>query len=449
LAKTIDISDEGRFYTFNLRDDARFHDGRVVEPEDVRFSLTRAIHPATAGGDLSQLSGPTYLGEIVGARAVMAGETDELEGVETVDTRTVRITLMVPSSTFLMKLAAMPAAILDRHQDMSESDWWTSINGSGPYRLAAFDAGSGMSLKAVEAWHGGDVPVKDISIRLGVSAGQPVNLFQAGEIDLVPEVPPALVSLVSDPATGMEEAFVLEQPEFALSYIAFGNQRPPLDDVHIRRALQKAYPASQFARAAFDGRVRIAEGVIPPGMLGREWPAQLPGIDIEAARKEIVVSVYGDAASVPSIRVHAADIAPVEALRDVIRDELGLHIEAVQVNWFDFLNGLSNRRWDAYGLFWGVDYPDPEALLQVLFGTESGENYTGYSNLAFDDLMTSARHETDDVKRQEIYAEAQQLLIDDAAVIPMYVPVRYTLARRGMTHVPVTAMGILGLEALS
>lgn len=447
LARTVERSGDGLVYTFTLREDARFHDGRAVEADDVVFSLTRALAPATAGGDLARLPGPTYLADIAGASALMQGASDSLEGVVARDSRTVEIALERPSSTFLMRLAAMPAAILDRHQAMDEPGWWQRINGSGPYRLASFDV-DGMRLEAAESW-AGEIAVRQIEVRLGIGAAQPVNLFQNGVIDLVPTVPPELVSLVQDPASGLEGISVLETPEFALAYIALGNQHPPLDDVHIRRALQRVFPAARFAEGAYDGRVREAEGIIPPGMLGHDWAAEMPPVDVDAAREEIAASRYGAASEVPTIRIRAADIAAVEALRDVARDALGLAIEAVQVDWLDFLEGLSARKWDAYSVFWGADYPDPEALLDVLFRSDSPDNYTGYMNPALDALLAEARIERDDDTRVEILMQAQQLLIDDAAIIPLYVPIRYTLTRAGMTRVPVTPMGLLGLEALA
>lgn len=448
LAASIDVSEDGRVYTFVLRDDARFHDGRVIEADDVVFSLTRALDPRTSGGNLARLPGPTYLGDIVGAQSLMQGQSDTLEGVVARDNATVVVSLEAPSSTFPMRMAAMPAAVLDRRQAMDDPGWWHHMNGSGPYRIGSY-ADDSLVLEAVDSWWGEDIAVQRVEIRLGVGASRPVNLFQQGHVDLVPQMPPELVSLVQDPASGIGNAKVLETPEFALAYVAFGNQHPPLDDIHIRKALQRVFPAALFADAAYDGRVLEAEGVIPPGMLGRDWPAMLPDVDVDAANAEIASSRYGDAAAVPPIRIRAADIAPVEALRDVAQRELGLTIEAVQVGWFDFLQGLSSQEWEAYSLFWGVDYPDPEALLDVLFGSDSQENYTGYSNPAFDALLAEAKAERDDVSRAEILMQAQQVLIDDAAVIPLYVPVRYSLARAGMAQIPVTPMGLLGLEALA
>jgi len=449
LADVVDIAEDHRVFTFALRPNARFHDGRPIEAADVRHSLSRALDPAIAGGDASALPAITYLGDIVGAEDVLSGRATGLDGVEVMDVSRVRITLREPSSTFLMKLAAVPCSILDHRQAKTESQWWLTLHGSGPFRLSSVDPVSRIALRATAAWRGRPVAVPRVSIRLGAAASLPVNLFQAGEIDLVPEVPPQLVSLVADSATGDDDASLIEMPQFAVAYIAFGNQRPPLDDVHVRRALQQVFPAYQLAGTAYDGRVLPATGVIPPGMLGAEWDAGLPDVDIAAARAEIGASRYGRPEDVPPIRIRAADVAPVEALRDVVERDLGLRVEVVQVPWYDFIGGLSARRWDAYSIHWGADYPDPEALLWMLFGSDSSENYTGYANPEFDRLLTASRAASDVPERRELYARAQRVLIDDAAVIPLYFPIGYTLARTGLTEVPVTPMGLMGLETIS
>jgi ABC-type oligopeptide transport system substrate-binding subunit len=255
-----------------------------------------------------------------------------------------------------------------------------------------------------------------------------------------------LVSLLLDPATRLTGYLSFETPQFALSFIAFGGRQEPLDDIHIRRAIQLAFNVPAYVTNALGESVMIPEGVIPQGVLGRAWRIDLPAANLDAARAEIAVSRYGNAANVPPIRIHAGDVGPVEALRDTVGRDLGLRIEVVKVNWSDFLNGLSDRLWDAYSVFWGMDYPDPEALLRMLWESNSNDNYTGYTNDAYDALLDESRRESDDVRRQALYMEAQEMLIDDVAVIPLYVPLRYTLARPGFSHIPVTALGLLGLE---
>jgi oligopeptide transport system substrate-binding protein len=449
LAETIDISADQRTYSFTIRPDARFHDDRPVEADDVLYSLSRALDPATSGGNASALAGVIYLRDIVGADDVLAGRATSLTGVEILDASRLSIRLLEPSATFLMKLAAVPASVLDRHQSTADPQWWQAINGSGPFQVRHVDAAEMLELAPTASWRPNTIAISQVSIRLGPGANQPVNLFQAGEIDLVPAAQPLLISLAEDPATGIDDGTVIETPQFSLAYIALGNQRPPLDDLQVRRAIQLAFPASRFADARFEDRVLPATGVVPPGMLGEAMEAVMPGVDLDAARAAIAASRYGSAERVPPIRIHAADIAPVEALRDVVTRDLGLVVEAVQVNWLDFMNGLAAQRWNAYLLIWGADYPDPEAFLWMLFGSESSENYTGYSNPTFDDTIAQSRQELDDATRRDVYMRAQQMLIDDVAVIPLYFPVGYTLARSGMNEIPVTPMGLLGLETIT
>jgi ABC-type transport system substrate-binding protein len=182
-------------------------------------------------------------------------------------------------------------------------------------------------------------------------------------------------------------------------------------------------------------------------MLGQQWPNLYPSSDIDAAREQLRLSRYGEADQVPPIAIYAADIAAVESIRDVAASELGLGIEAIRVPWLDFLDGLAERRFPAYSLYWGADYPDPESMIEMLFGSSSPDNYTGYNNAELDALLDAARNGDDD-ERIEIFAQTNQLLIDDAALIPLHHPTGYTLLREGLGGVEVTPMGIIGLESI-
>lgn len=447
LAESIAVSDDGLTYRLVLRAAARFHDGRQIEADDVRQSFSRALRPATAGGAVASLPGVMYLGDINGAGEVLRGEADMLSGIRVLDVRTLDITLAQPSATFLMKLGGVPASIVDRHQ-LTTVQGWTAPNGSGPFHLESWTRGESMRMTASETWWGGNPRVQSVDIRTGPSASQPLNLYQAGEIDLVEEIPPDQVSLVADPASGIEVGALIGSDLFAVSYIAFGNGEPPLDDPHVRRAIKLAFPAVNIARAMFNGAVREASGLIPDGMLGTAWGLPAEPVDIGTASDEIARSRYGSADRVPPISVYGADVAPLEALRDTVGESLGLRIDVISVTWPDFLNGLATRRFPAYALYWGVDYPDPENLLWTLFGSDSPENYTGYRNEAFDSALAEARRTLDQERRAEIYADAHRILIEDVAVIPLFFDRQTTLARPGLEGLEVTPMGILGLETI-
>lgn len=287
-----------------------------------------------------------------------------------------------------------------------------------------------------------------VHIRLGASASQPINLFAAGEIDIVDGIPPNQRDLLRDPASGFDTSKLVETPLFAVSYIALGNREPPLDDIHIRRAVKLAFPSHRIAEGMFDGAVTVAKGMIPNGMLGRNWDIDGTMLNLDAAQAEIRASRYTTLSNVPPIAIHAADIEPVEALRDTVGRDLGLEIEAVKVNWPDFLSGLATGTFPAYALYWGVDYPDPESLLWMLFGSDSPENYAGYRHDEFDSVLAQARGERDESRRFQLLDMAHRLLIEDAAVIPLYFDIGYMAVKRGLDGLTVTPMGLLGLETV-
>lgn len=448
LAETTTVSEDGLRYTFVLRDGITYHDGRPITAADVLESLSRALRPATAGGAVDGLAGLTYLRDIVGAEEIVAGTTPMLAGVDVHDERRLTISIREPSATFPMKLASVPASIVDRSQIERDATWAVRPCGSGPFRCESFTPGRELVLAPHSGWWAGAPAVPRVHIRLGPSASQPINLFAAGAIDIVDDIPPEQHDLWRDPASGFDPAGLIETPLFAVSYIALGNREPPLDDRHIRRAVRLGFPSSDIAEARFDGAVRAATGLIPDGMLGRNWPVAGMEPDLEAARAEIRASRYRAASNVPPIAIHAADIEPVEALRDVVERDLGLSIDAVAVNWPDFLSGLAAKAFPAYSLYWGADYPDPESLLWMLFGFDSPENYTGYRNDEFDAILSEARAERDEVARVRLYEIAHRLLIEDAAVIPLYRDIGYTAVRRGIDGLTVTPMGLLGLETI-
>ncbi len=447
LAESVDLSDDGRTFSFKLRETARFHDGRAITPEDVQASLSRALDPRTTDGSVEALAGITYLRDIEGAGEQLAGRSELLAGIQVTGADSLVIILTESSPTLLMRLASVPASIVDTRQAQSGNGPSGIPNGTGPFAVSGWEPSESLELVAAGTWWAGKPLVPTVQVLLGTAASQPVNLFQGGAIDVLDDIPPEQIGLLEDPASGVPYGELLETGLFATSYIAFGNGVAPLDDLHVRKALQYVFPNDLVASATFNGAVEPAGGLLPPGLLDSRWSTTAMSGDPEAARDQLRQSRYRTAGNVPPIAIHAADIAVVESLRDVVATELGLRIEAIEVGWPDFLNGLAERRFPAYSLYWGADYPDPESLIDMLFGASSVENYTGYANPELESLLTEARTTTGK-ERVAVYTRANQLLVDDAALIPLYHPVGYTMTRPGIGGVTVTPMGILGLESI-
>ncbi|MBA3415157.1 MAG: peptide ABC transporter substrate-binding protein [Chloroflexia bacterium] len=446
LAERIEISADGLVYRFVLREAATFHDGRPIVAADVIASLTRSLSPATAGDSPERLGGPTYLSDIDGAEAVTAGRSDTLRGARVVDERTLELRLAAPRATFLMKLASPAAAIVDPIQVAAGADWWQAPNGSGPFAVGAFVPEERLDLVAFDGYAAGPPTLRRIEMRLGPTAANAYNLYQAGEID-VTAVPLSSIDLALDPEEGaIGEVSVV--PLLATSYIAFRTDEPPLDDPAVRRALALAFPRAQLAEVGFAGHKLAADGLLPPGLLGREWPTALPAYDPEAARAALAESRYGAGEAMPPLQIYGLGAFGAETLRDTAGETLGIEIDVVELEWPDYYLRLARRELPAHELLWVADYPDPESFLWSLFGAESPDNFTGYANPTFDALLDEAAATLDSEARADLYDQAHRLLIDDGVVLPLLHDIRYTLSRPTVKGLVVTQLGILDFDGV-
>ena len=446
LAERIEISPDGRTYTFTLREGLTFQQGNPLTARDVAFSLTRAISPVTTGGNAALLAGPTYLSDIVGAAAVTAGETDTLRGLRVIDDRTLEITLAEPNSAFLTKLASPAVAVVDAN-DVTRDEWWTSPNGSGPFMIEEWSPGERLVLAPFEGYFAGKPPLEAVTILFGPSAARPFNLYQAGLIDST-TVPILAAERVLDPNSAFAEQ-VSVTPVLATGFIAFRSDVEPMDDPHIRRAVQLAFPRHKIADVTFDGLVLRADGLVPPGMAGREWPVPAAtDYDLAAARAAVAASRYGRAEDVPPIRIFSGGGIGSTALQDVLEADLGLTVEVIQIDWPEFNRGLGQRGYPAYELLWGADYPDPQTFLWSLFASDSPDNYVDYANPEYDAALAAAARTLDADERATLYDRAQAILASDNVMIPLYHSTQYNLARPSVRGLTVTPLGILYLDSV-
>jgi oligopeptide transport system substrate-binding protein len=177
IARSWQVSDDGRTYTFYLRDNVRFHNGREVKAGDFRYSWQRACAPETG----SQTAA-TYLGDIIGVKEMLAGESEEISGVRVIDDYTLQVTVDAPKSYFLSKLTYPTAFVVDRDNVQSGDEWWHDPNGTGPFKLRQWDKNSLFVLEKNELYYGRLAEVNFVAFHLW--SGVPMNLYETGKIDV-------------------------------------------------------------------------------------------------------------------------------------------------------------------------------------------------------------------------------------------------------------------------
>ncbi|RIK47291.1 MAG: hypothetical protein DCC58_00295 [Chloroflexi bacterium] len=438
LAERVEISANGLEYTFTLRAGATFQDGTPLNAAAVAASLDRACDPELAGGDGFALPAAIYLIDILGARERLAGQADEIAGIQIVDDVTLRITLERPVASFLFKLAGSPGWVVDTNT-ATGTNWWREPNGSGPFKVEQLKDDGSIVFSGWDGFWGGAPGLDEIVIRGGVDALQPLNQYEAGDIDIT-SVPFYAVDRVLSPSDRLHPDLVVVE-QLSTTFITLNVGAAPYDDADLRRALLAAFDRRKVAEVMFDGKVRLAEGLVPPGILQRDWPAEYPAVDSRAAA---AIAASGEIAQRPRLFEPGGGIS--SAFRQVLLRDAGLEVDAIDVEWPVFADLLTTGRLPACVLTWIADYPDPANFLTAMFRTGSPDNYMRYSNPEFDALVDDAEVEPDEARRAELYLAAQQLLIDDGVLLPLYHDVDYTLVKPWVHGLTITPIGILSLE---
>lgn len=418
LAKSWEISEDGVVYTFKLQEDLKFSDGTPVTAADFKYSLERAAKPETES-TVSEL----YLGDIVGMEDVIDGSATSAEGIKVIDEHTLRITIDEAKPYFLAKLTYPTAYVVKKENVESGPNWTDSAAGTGPFALEEYQIGERIVLARNEHYHGRNAYLDQVLLNL--SGGVPMAMYETDEIDIT-GVGLAELERVQDPESELNDELVQVPPGFSVSYIGFNVSEPPFDDVNFRKALNYAVNKELIASEVYSGLVKPAYGVVPPGFPG--YNPDLEGLkyDPEQAIEHLEKSQYADAEDRPRIVITIPGTGgtpglDVEVVADMWRTELNVDAEIQQVEWATYLQDLNRERMQAFGgLGWEADYPDPQDFLDILFHSASAGNHTLYGNPRVDGLLEEARTEQDPQKRIDLYNEAEKIIVQEAAWLPLW-----------------------------
>ena len=430
LAESWDISTNGRGYTFRLRPDAVFHNGKPVTAEDVRWSLERATDPLTEAPNVDQ-----YLGDIVGVDAKLDGDALEISGVRVINDRTIEIAIDGPKSFFLAKLTYPTAFILDK--DNVEGDrksWFRKPNGTGPFQMTEYKVGETLVLSRHDGYHLG--PAKLAEVEMILSGGTSMLMYENDEIDIA-GVGLADIDRLQEPTNSLNAELHQASPQFSVQYIGLNVKEPPLDDRKVRQALNLAIDKREIATIVLGDQVVPATGILPPGFPGFSESVSGYTFDPEKAQQLLRESKYGnDLEKLPPLTIttpgsFGANVSlDMEVVMAMWEKNLGIKTEFQQTEFATFLKDLNKRRFQMFDIGWIADYPDPENFLDILFYSDSSNNHTNYDNPEVDSLLEQARVETDEARRFSIYNQVEQTILDDAPWIPLwYSGERYLLVK--------------------
>jgi len=448
-AESYELSEDGLTFTFALRPDMQYSDGEPLTAENFEYAWKRLCDPRTAGEYVSiayPVAGCQEFSEAFAAGGLTVTDEAQLEtlreevGVNALDENTLEIQLKEAAPYFLNVAALWVGA--PARQDLVEAggeSWWTdpaNMIGNGPFQLTEYEPQSRFRFERNENYVLEKPKVESIE---GTVSEDSAVLFQAylsDELDIVGVAAEDKEAVEADPELQAQRAQGAGSCSF---YLGFNNSKPPFDNKLVRQAFAQAIDREAWVEDVLQGQGIPSTSFIPPGIPGHDPDIKTWQFDPEAAKAKLEEAGFDMSQEVKlTYGASPRNQARFEWLAASFQNNLGITVTLDPIeptSYTALLKEPLERTPPMYVLGWCADYPDPQNYLSLVFqpgGT--GEQRTGYNNPEFLRLTREADLlPVEDPERAELYAQAQEILHDDAPVAFMWYNVEDVLIKPWVT----------------
>ncbi|QPZ93168.1 ABC transporter substrate-binding protein [Thioclava electrotropha] len=432
LAESYEISDDGTTFTFKLRKGVKFHNGREMTAEDVKYSLDRVTTPAT------QSPGAGFFGSIKGYDAMADGSATSLEGVTVVDPYTVKIELSRPDATFLHVMALNFASVVPKEAvDEYGTDFGKHPVGTGAFKLSDWTIGQQLVFeKNADYWREGVPYLDSITFEVGQEPIVALLRLQQGEVDVPGDgIPPAKFNEVMDNPD--EAKRVVVGGQLHTGYITLNVQMEPFDKVEVRQAMNMAINKDRIVQM-INGRATPANQPLPPSMPGYTKDYEGYPFDQEKAKQMLADAGYPDGFET---ELYVMNTDPNPRIAQAIQQDLsqiGVKVDIKALAQANVIEAGGTPKtapmiWSG-GMAWIADFPDPSNFYGPILGcagaVEGGWNWSWYCNEELDAMATEADSITDPAKQDERlqkWSDVYMKVMEDAPWVPVFNENRYTM----------------------
>ncbi len=440
-ATSFDVSQDGKTYTFHLRQGAKWSDGQPVTAKDFVYSFRRLLDPKTASDYASFF---TDVG-ITGAADYNSGKgnADSL-GIRAVDDNTLEFKLAEPSGYFPDLVALWVVAPVREDIVAKAGDGWaqdpSTYIGNGPFKMSEWVHQDHITLVPNPNYTGPKPTLQKVTLLMVSSGEADYAAYRNNERDwtLVPDADVQAVR--SDPQLSKEAH---EYTELTTFWLVMNNAKAPLDKVMVRKALSKAIDRNAMIRDIASGVGKPATSFIPPGMPG--FQADLGkdiDFDVNGAKDLLKQAGIADPSQFPQLHFKfattTANQSRAEFIQAQLKQNLGITIVLDSMETKAFQAAYKNKDYDFAWTGWGADYPDPQNFLGPLFGCNASNNKYNYCNPQFDQAAAKGDTGTDLNQRLMAYAQAQGILVQDVVSAPLFYRGRMVLVKPWVQNLVIT-----------
>ncbi len=453
IAESYEVSEDGLVYTFHIRENAKWSDGEDVTASDFEYGWKRALNPDTAAEYAYQLF------YVKNGEAYNSGQASvEDVGIKVINDKTIEVTLESPVPYFL-SLLAMPVYFPVR-QDIVEAngDKWAlspeTYVSNGPFKMTEWSAKESMTfVKNENYWDAENVKLETLVFRLIDDQTTTLSAFRNGELDIMEQPPTTEIQTLLD--EGVAKIYPYLGTYFYMVNMSgkglSSEAVDALQDVRVRKALSLAMDRTLITEKVSMGGETPATSYVPEGVLdtkGDEFHKDYSDIttNIEEAKKLLEEAGYPNGEGFPTLTFTYNTASNhqmiAQAIQDMWKTNLGINVELKNEEWAVFQNTRNNFQYEICRHGWIGDYNDPMTFLDM-WVTGSGQNNAGYSNEEYDSLIAQAKAEQDGEKRTELLRQAEDVLMGDMPIIPIYYYTNVVCAKdniKGFVKSPLGAM---------
>lgn len=394
LAAAWEISDDQLTWTFTLRDDVTFHDGAEFTSEDVVYSFNRIIDEELAN----------------------AWKFSSVTDVTAPDDLTVEISLSQPTPNLLSNLGGFKGMAIVSSANVESGDITTAPIGTGPFSLAQYVSGDRIVLEANADYWGGAPELGGVEFEFISEPATALAALRAGEIHWTDVVPPQQVEQLE--GDDMVELGVAPSTDYW--YLTLNEAKEPWGDVRVRQAIAYAIDRDAILQAVSYGTAEANQLAIPKQSV---WYTEFDEYDLDLDTAQSLLDDAGfDGGSLDMLATtdYPETIAAAQIIASNL-EPLGIDVSIRQMDFSTWLDEQNSGNFDMLMMGW-LGNIDPDDFYYAQHHSEGASNAQGYANSEVDELLDSARIETDQDVRADLYAQAAMIVADEASYIYLYNP---------------------------
>ena len=448
LAKSWDISEDGKTYILHLVEGVKFHNGEDFKADDVVYSLNRIV---TVQGAVNS----SFVSQIEGFDELANGVATELSGVKAIDDYTVEIKLKEPYAGFMASLAAAPVSILDEKTTTMAGDKFgiepEFTVGTGPFKLKEWKLNEGIELVKNENYWKEAPKIDGVEIKVVPDTETQNIMFRNGELDILD------LDYMVDYIPTYKQEFkdnLVSVPRVGITYFTFNENIEPLNNVNIRKALSMAIDRQAIVDSMYNGTASIENGIFPKGLIGHNENIEAIEYNTEKAKEILAAEGYPNGFDM-EIAIDSASSDTTKSVLEIISEQLSEIGVNASLKTYDESTWLATRKAGELGSFmsiWTADYNDPDNFIYTFFGTDENTKLRSlnYKDKEVIDRVAKARAIINEDERiKEYQALEKKIISEDRAWLPMYAKEHYFALGKNISNFTPNWAGISDMQFYS